>query len=93
MDIKSGKYYLSSYDSRLGGDYCEIYNDNLDRIDIIKGKNSVDGLTEISRRHTIDSFLYETEPLNDEFVILKKRDDLATIAAASSFIKQRHRTL
>ena len=82
---ETGRYYLVNYDSRLGGDYCEIYDENLIRIDIIKGSNKIEGLTQIGRKNSSTSYLYDIEPLNDKFVILKNRDDEAVIVAAEAF--------
>lgn len=79
------KYYCENYDKRLGGEFCEIYDENLKRIDVFKGVSQVDGLIRIGRKHSVDSALYEVEPLNDDFVILKRRNDEAVITAAEAF--------
>ena len=64
---KMEKYYLANYDSRMGGDFCEIYDEDLNFVRSVKGATSVQGLKEITKRMSPVSAFLETEPLNDQF--------------------------
>ena len=78
-------YYRVCYDRRLGGDCCEVYDNDLNLIEVVRKATSVDGLIRIERKNSTISHLYETSDINDKYVLLKDRLPGAATAAASAF--------
>lgn len=64
---KMERYYLANYDSRMGGDFCEIYDENLNFVRTERGVASIPGLTQITKKTSPVSAFLVTEPLNENF--------------------------
>lgn len=78
------KYYLANYDRRMGGDFCEIYNVDLERVEIVRGVCKIDGLQEIAKRGSITAASYEVEDIGGGFVrLVRSIDGAAPLAAAA----------
>ena len=72
-----GKYYLVNFDARMGGDFCEIYDEDLNFVRSVRGVTSVPGLARITKRTSPVSAFLETEPLNDQFDLVVGRRKLS----------------
>ena len=62
------KYYAVGYDRRLGGDYCEIYDENGKRVRTEKGATSVPGLVEVLKKSDPVKAFYITRELTPELL-------------------------
>ena len=65
------KYYYHNYARSMGGDYCEIYDENVNFVRTVKGVSKIENLQRITKRTDIATALLITEPLNDTFQIVK----------------------
>ena len=63
------KYYYKGYDRRMGGDFVELYDENFERVAVVKTYN--DSFGRPKDKKTDDYFL------KDEVRILRKSDPLA----------------
>ena len=79
------KYYLTNYDKRMGGDFCKIYNEKLEKVETVRGVSKIDGLEQIAKAGSITAALYDVEDIGGGFVRLVNRIDGAAEAAAQSF--------
>lgn len=64
------KYFYYNYDQRMGGNYCEIYDENLELVRIVKGVMKIPELQRIAKKNDVATALLITEQLNEKFVLV-----------------------
>ena len=62
------KYYAVRYDSRLGGDYCEIYDETGKCVRIERGVSEMPELIEVLRRSDPTKAFYKTRELTPDLL-------------------------